>query len=160
MKNNKLSILFLFLTALNCQTALAYESFSHTTLLLAHEPQNAEPWSKVITTQEGWESFFYSTLAAATYPVGESPEAPVLDFENYQVITGGLGAKPSSGYSLAVEKVIETDNEMYINIISTSPSSSGECSYLTVITYPTVTIQVKKTDKEIKYTITPATSGC
>jgi len=70
------------------------------------------------------------------------------------------GAKPSSGYSLVVEKVIETENEMYINIISTSPSSSGECGYLAVITYPTVTIQVKKTGKEIKYTITPAASGC
>lgn len=158
MKIKKLSMLILFLISLSGQSALAYESFSHTTLLLPHEPQNSEPWVKVMTTQEEWESFFNSTLSVATYPVGEAPEAPVLDFENYQVISGGLGAKPSSGYSLAVEKVIETDHEMYINLISMSPSS--DCAYLTVITYPTVTILVKKSTKELKYTITPAVSGC
>ena len=158
MKNKCLRLIILSIFLLNSALASAYESFSHTTLILPHEPSNLEAWVQIITSQEEWESFFYSTMATITYPAGEAPVAPLIDFETYQVITGGLGMKPTSGYSLAVEKVIETDDVMNLNIISVSPVSS--CLNLQVISYPTLTLMIKKTDKDIKYNITSVVNKC
>jgi hypothetical protein len=33
----------------------------------------------VITNQQQWETYFYATTAAVTYPIGEAPVAPTLD---------------------------------------------------------------------------------
>jgi len=158
MKTKFFSILLLLLVFSSSNNVFCYESFSHSVLLLPHEPNISEPWVKVITTQEDWESFFYSTMATITYPTGQAPVAPVINFDDYQIITGGLGIKPSSGYSVVVDKIIETEDTLYINILSVSPGTN--CVNFAAMTHPSVAILVKKNNKTKNYTINSVVNHC
>ena len=129
----------------------ASDIFSHAVLTLPDDPRINDPWFKIIRNQADWEAHFYATTAAITYPDSMAPTAPVLDFQNYQVISGGLGIRSSGGYSLAIQSVHKIEEAMYIHVLSVSPGPG--CVSFSAITYPSITILVKKTDTPIKFTI-------
>lgn len=127
--------------------------FSHSVLTLPDDPKIEESWVKIIRNQSKWESHFYATTAAITYPENLAPVAPVLDFENFQVISGGLGRQFISGHYLAIESVHELESEVIIHVLSVGPKS-GCLVYATLFpTYPSITFLVKKTDKPINFTV-------
>ncbi len=134
----------------------AGDAFSHTVLLLIDNPKNEEAWSRTITSQKEWETFYYAPLAYMFTQPG-TYIAPKFDFEKYQVITGGLGVRFSNDigaeHSLSVEKVIEKENEIVIYVHDISPASNcHSCSdaFDGFPSYPTATVLVKKTDKPFK----------
>lgn len=136
----------------------AFDTFSYTVLTLPDDPRIDEPWLKVISSQDDWEAHFYATTAALTFLASEAPIAPVLDFGQYQVISGGLGERSSSGYYLAVESVQELEDEVLIHVLNVSPGST--CVVGFAISYPSITMFVKKTDKPIKISTTDLIHQC
>jgi hypothetical protein len=148
----------LFVLMITMSTAYSSDFFSHTVLSLPDDPRIEEPWSKTITTQQDWELYFYSTTAHMTFLQGEAPVAPQLDFENYQILAGGLGMKPSGGNILSVENVQELDDIIDIHVLSITPGAS--CVSIAMISYPSTTILVKKTDKPFRFTISNAIAEC
>ena len=132
--------------------------FSHAVLLLPDDPRIDEPWFKIIRNQHDWESHFYASTAAVTYPDSMAPVAPILDFENYQVISGGLGVRSSGGFSLAIESVYELESAMFIHVLDVRPGPG--CMVTMAITHPSITIVVKKTDTPIKFTVSKLISPC
>jgi hypothetical protein len=40
---------------------------------MPYDLDNDKPWVKVITNQQQWETYFYATTAAVTYPIGIHP---------------------------------------------------------------------------------------
>ncbi len=148
----------LFVLMITMSTAYSSDFFSHSVLSLPDDPRIEEPWSKIITTQQEWESYFYSTTAHMTFPQGEAPIAPQLDFVNYQILAGGLGMKPSGGNILSVENVQELDDIIDIHVLSIKPGTS--CFSIEMISYPSTTILVKKTDKPFRFTISNSIAEC
>lgn len=136
----------------------ATDAFSHTVLTLPSNPGIDKPWLKIIDNQADWETHFYASAAAITYPVGMAPVAPVLDFENYQVISGGLGIRFSGGYYLAIESVKQFEEAMYIHVFDVIPGSG--CLVTMALTYPSMTILVKKTTAPIKFTVSKLINQC
>lgn len=135
-----------------------FDIFSHTVLTLPDDPRNVEPWSQVINNQDEWESFFYAQTAHITYPQGEAPIAAEFDFEKHQVLTGGLGVRSSGGHSLVVEGVFELDNVINIQVLEIRPDT--QCIVPAVISYPSATVLVKKTDKPFQFTVTQLVNEC
>lgn len=135
-----------------------YNIFSHTVLTLPDHPMIDEPWSKVITNQKDWESFFYAQTAHISYFEGQAPSPEKLDFENYQILTGGLGLKNSGGYSLIVEGVFELDNEIDLRVLEIKPSEN--CLTPAVMSYPSATVLIKKTNKPFKLSISKLINEC
>lgn len=127
----------------------ASDVFSHTILTLPDHPKIENPWSRIISDQKDWESFFYAQTAHITYLQGEAPVAEKIDFEKYQVLTGGLGVKPNGGYSLTIESVVEQSNAIQVHILDIKPDT--DCFPFMAMTYPSATILVKKTDKPFKF---------
>ena len=73
-------------------TVKASDSFSHTVLSLLDDPRIDASWSRVIDSQDEWESFYNEPLAYIFFAQdSEIPTASVIDFEQYQILTGGLG---------------------------------------------------------------------
>lgn len=138
----------------------AYDIFSHTVLRLPYELQSDEPWLRTITTQEQWESF-YNELFSQNLG-GDELDNPVtipkIDFENYQIVAGGVGVKPSSGFEISIYKVYEFTDYMLINVFIVSPGP--DCTAGAVITYPYAAAQIKKTDKLLRFSVSYLTHFC
>jgi len=138
--------------------AQSAEFFSHAVLTLPGDIGVDQPWVKIIRNQSDWESHFYASTAAITYPESMAPIAPVLDFENYQVISGGLGARSSGGYYIAIESVHELESAVFIHVLDVGPGAGCTVSFW--LTNPSITFLVKKTDKPIKFTVSKLINQC
>lgn len=139
-------------------TTNTFDVFSHTVLTLPDDPRNEESWSQAISSQDEWESFFYAQTAHITYPQGEAPIAAEFDFEKHQILTGGLGVRSSDGHSLVVEGVFELDNVINIQVLEIRPDI--QCIVPAVISYPSATVLIKKTDKPFQFTVIQLVNEC
>ncbi|MCG7894832.1 MAG: hypothetical protein AB2718_13055 [Candidatus Thiodiazotropha taylori] len=130
------------------------------------------PWVNVITTEADWGNFYYNELLPANginchFPT-ESPfeqdnpcltGPPDVNFKTSQVIVGGLGLKPSSGFQAMVADVDTTQpTDLVVNIIDGAPSD--ECILLPVISLEMMTLVVEKSDKPVKVNVQNATLHC
>ncbi len=124
--------------------------FSHTVLKLPFDLQSEEPWSRIIRTQEEW-TLFYNELVGDTLATDDAAvfAIPEIDFETYQIVTGGIGFRSSGGYRVSVEKVHELSDVIYIDVIVVSPGPN--CASTDATTYPSTTVLIKKTNKPIQF---------
>lgn len=148
-------------------SAHAADAFSHSVLILLDNPRIDTAWSKTISSQEEWEKFYYAPLAYMTFAADyEFPVPSTIDFEEYQILTGGIGVKFSNNifteYSLSVEKVIEAENEIVIHVLDISqvPTCAVIEPFIGFPTYPTATVVVKKTDKPFRLDTSKLTENC
>ncbi len=145
--------IFLFIVLITMSTGVvaqeAPEIFSHTVLKLPFDLKSDEPWSKIIRTQEEWEMFYIELLEENTVDTVIPSVLPQIDFETFQVVTGGIGFRPSSGYSVSVRQTIELSDTIYIGVLVVSPGKN--CLSAAVVTYPSTTLLIKKTSKPIEF---------
>lgn len=69
--------------------------------------------------------------------------------KQYLYIVVGFGEQPTGGYSIAVEKLYETDNAIYIKTNFMGPSKSEKVAQ--VITYPYIVVKIENTDKNVVF---------
>ncbi|BCG64381.1 MAG: hypothetical protein methR_P2154 [Methyloprofundus sp.] len=150
-----LTIVILTFTA---TTVHANDAFSHAVLSLLDDPRNEEAWSMVINSQEDWESFYNQPLAYMSFLAGTIPTAPVLDFENYQILAGGLGMQSHGGAFLTVETVQELENSISVHVLLVRPGP--DCTLPAVISYPSTAILIKKTDKPFSFSVSNLIDEC
>jgi hypothetical protein len=145
---------------LTCTTATVHaeEVFSHAVLKLLDDPRIEEAWSQVITTQEEWEDFYNQPLVYMSFLEGNVPTAPILDFENYQVLAGGLGMQSHGGAFLTVETVQELENSISVHVLLVRPGP--DCTLPAVISYPSTAILIKKTDKPFSFSVSNLVDEC
>ena len=130
------------------------------------------PWVNVITTEADWGNFYYNELLPANgincvFPSDTPYEQddpclsgpPDVDFHTSQVVVGGLGLKPSSGYQAIVSDVDTTHStDLVINIFDGTPSD--ECVLLPVVSLEMMTLVIEKSDKPVKVNVHNATLHC
>jgi hypothetical protein len=81
--------------------------------------------------------------------------APVIDFETQQVVVGGVGAKPSTGYSILIAGVNRMASEYVVQAIDFE-----HCLGLTIIAYPIAGVVIPKTDLPVKVHLQQARAVC
>jgi hypothetical protein len=130
--------------------AYAADAFSFALLNIpAREVQKS--WVQVIKTQEEWATFYGSLVPVR--PV------PVIDFENYQIVAGGLGmVGNTAGPRLVVERVDELTNQILVSVLIVTPIPG--CLGLDAVHYPTTAIVIRKTDKPVQIHSSSATTDC
>jgi hypothetical protein len=130
------------------------------------------PWIKVISSQADWGSFYYNELLPSngincTFPSDTTYEQddpclsgpPQVDFNTSQVVVGGLGLKPSSGFQAMVSNIDTTSSsDMIVNIFDGTPSD--ECMALPVVSLEMMTLVVEKSEKPVKVNVHSATLHC
>lgn len=89
--------------------------FSHTVLKLPFDHRSEKPWSKIIHTQEEWE-LFYNKLLDDNLSESNTVDIiiPQIDFDTFQIITGGLGFRSGGGDRVSVGEINELSNVIYI----------------------------------------------
>ena len=106
---------------------------------------------EVITNQESFEEIFHA--------VHESSEAlPEINFEEKIVIAVLAGERPSSGYSIEIDRIEEGASALIISVVTTKPGDG--CVVNTVITYPYHFVQISKIAKEILFKETLGETTC
>lgn len=147
-------LLILALTGFNCQNTLAADIYSHIVMDLPGRLERTEPWVKIIKTHEEWAQL-YDEL---TLVVGEPDPLPVIDFENFQLIVGGIGARSTGGNSLLVQGIYESDHDITIYILDVTPGA--HCAAIAVIDYPMAAFLIRETGKPLNFYVQRAQKDC
>ena len=133
------------------------------------------PWIRIITNHVDWLSFYYELLSAQGIVPDEScgpgvdvlvppapdcsPPAPIVDFDDYQIIVGGLGIRYNGSAKIVVSDVDATSSSaLMINVIDLNPSD--ECVVSTVINHPMAAVAVPRSDKPVNVSVEEATLRC
>lgn len=147
-------LLTLVLTGFGCQNALAIDIYSHIVLDLPGRLERTEPWVKIIKTRDEWVEL-YDELTAV---LGEADPLPGIDFENFQLIVGGIGVRGTGGNSLLVQGINEFDHNISIYILDVTPGT--HCSAIAVIDYPMAVFLIRKTEKPLNFYVQHAKTEC
>ena len=98
----------------------------------------------VATTREEWEQV-WNALNAGSYPI---PPAPEVDFSARSIIAVFQGNQPSSGYDIAITKLVKSGGRLKVHVREVVPDLP--CKVLLVITQPFHIIQTEKIDRPEK----------
>lgn len=91
-------------------------------------------------------------------PVEPKPELPAVDFATEMVIVAAMGSRPSSGFAIGVDTVVEEPTRVLINTFTVRPG--GDCFVLGVITAPAVAVAIRTTQKPVSFTNTAYVHDC
>lgn len=158
--NRIITALFIYLSS---QTLLYAEDFKVLDLT-SYAIQSDTPWFQVITDEDQWYEFYYQTLldCPGVYPTASAESdpcalpAPYVDFETQKVVVGGLGAKPSTAFSILISNVYLTDaGEQVINVVDYE-----DCLGLTIIDYPMAAVVIPNTGHPLQVNVEQAKRQC
>lgn len=147
-------LLVLILTGLSYQNVWAINIYSHIVLDLPGRLEKTEPWVKIIKTREEWTELYGELIAA----LGEADPLPEIDFENFQLIVGGIGERGHGGNSLLVQGIYNFDNDITIYILDVT--LGAHCSAIAVIDYPMAAFLIRKTEKPLNFYVQRAQTEC
>jgi len=97
---------------------------------------------RLVTSQTEWASLWARMQQTDGLPSN-------VDFNENMVIAVFQGQKPTSGYEIEITKIIERDNEIEVRVKETSPGPN--CAADTVITSPHHIVELKKSNKTVKF---------
>jgi hypothetical protein len=113
----------------------------------------------VIRDRDAWRDIWKEIHSPKGYGSGtELPPLPEIDFSREMVVVAALGARPSSGYSIIVDRAYERDDRLEIAVRTTSPGKG--CMALAVVTAPVDVVRLPKTDRSVVFRETEITHNC
>lgn len=90
--------------------------------------------------------------------MGYTRIAPFIDFNNNMIIAVFQGEKTTGGYSIEINKIIETKNTIEVSVMKTSPGRG--CIVTKQITSPYHIVQLPISGKEVKFNMTETVNHC
>jgi hypothetical protein len=90
--------------------------------------------------------------------MGYTRIAPFLDFNNNMIIAVFQGKKSTDGYSIEINKIVETKNAIEVFATETSPGRG--CKVTKEISSPYHIVQMPISGKEVKFNITETVNNC
>lgn len=89
---------------------------------------------------------------------GEGAKPPAVNFEKEEVLAVFDGERPSGGYGVSVERVVDNGSVREVSILHAAPGPS--CATSEAVTSPFQIVRVKKSDNQIQRRDTGATVAC
>lgn len=99
------------------------------------------PQRLVIRSQPAWEAAWATLWARA----GQVPPLPPIDFTRDVVLLAAAGARPTSGYFIAIEAASATGEAATVTVRSYAPGAG--CELLQVITTPVDAVSMPRRDR-------------
>jgi hypothetical protein len=152
-------VLFSFIIALSflCK-ANAEDYFSHSIINLPYEYEVEEPWVMILDSDDDLEAFYKKTIKKYLDFGYEVKPMPEIDFNQYTLVVGGLGFQSTGANHLAIGRIIELSDTIYINAVKIVLGRG--CAGTADVVYPTTGILLKKTNKKIVAYLEKAVSDC
>lgn len=111
-----------------------------------------EPSQQVITSAHHFREVYGVTN------LNSQNEVPQVDFDTRQVIALHGGFKPSSGYSLRVDHIIDEGEELEVRYTAIEPGA--DCQVDAAIRYPYCFVSMAKTDRPVTYSRHTEVQNC
>ena len=121
-----------------------------------------EAFSKAVTNSREWKALWREIASHGTLEGevnGRSGEAPEIDFERHTLLAVASGARPSGGYSVAVQSVWEAESHVEVVALELRPFGR-KCTVTAIVTYPVAFALIPRTNKSVRFTIKRADSMC
>jgi len=113
-----------------------------------------EPANIVVRTQPEWEALWRRITARQ----GPPPAVPAVNFERDMLLVAAMGARPSGGYSIRIERVIDGGDRLEAHVVRTSPGS--RCGAIAAITHPVDVVRIAASHKQVSWTMRDAVTDC
>ena len=81
------------------------------------------------------------------HQIGGLFRAPIVDFSHYEIELFAVGPRSSSGYSLSVRQVYESDGKVVVVVDEQSPRLGSRAR--AVLTYPFVVVRLPRGDETV-----------
>lgn len=99
----------------------------------------------VLKTAAEWERYwalFYGN-------VSPTPPTPVIAFESEMVVIATSGMRASGGYTIQIEGVFESEGEVLVAVLETSPGAL--CMSTQALTAPATAVRVSASDSPVRF---------
>jgi protease stability complex PrcB-like protein len=96
--------------------------------------------------------------ARITANASPSVPAPPVDFTKDMVLFASLGTRGSGGYSIAIDKVVESNGKLEVIVRETSPGPN--CAATMAITAPVTAVRIPRRDIEPVFSVRSDTTPC
>lgn len=115
--------------------------------------------AKAVTQRKNYAIYDVAGFARFWKESRGSGTPPIVDFSKYDVIGVFAGTQPSSGYSIAVDKVLDTDGTRSVAVRITAPDES--CTVVEEPTSPYQFVLVPHSDAQaLSHTDIVVKKGC
>src|SRR5688572_12705524 len=118
----------------------------------------SKAFSKAVTNSREWTALWHeigSHSAVEGEGSGQTRGAPEIDFENYTLLVVATGARPSGGYSVALQSVWESESHVEVMALELRPLGRN-CTAIAVVTYPVAFALIPRASKPVRFAIQQA----
>ena len=89
---------------------------------------------------------------------GRSASPPPVDFEREMLLLSSMGTQRSGGYSVEIERVIDTGEDLEAHVVHRSPGP--RCGTTQAITRPLDVVRVPATPRNVRWVVRQEVSDC
>jgi hypothetical protein len=112
-----------------------------------------DPLRVVIRDRDAWRDIWKRIHR----PLGELPSLPEIDFSLEMVVVVALGARPTSGYGITVDRAYERDDQLEIVV---RRASQKHCGVFSMMTAPVDIVRLPKTKHTVVFRETDFVHVC
>jgi hypothetical protein len=113
-----------------------------------------EPLNLVVRDAGTWEAMWRRITANH----GEPPPPPEVPFEREMVLLASMGAQPSGGYRIRIERVLDEGEALEAHVVHVSPGP--RCGAIAAITHPVDIVRIPDFDKPVRWVIRRDVTDC
>ncbi|HEX8238547.1 MAG TPA: protease complex subunit PrcB family protein [Allosphingosinicella sp.] len=89
---------------------------------------------------------------------GEPPRLPPVDFRREMLLIAAMGPKPSGGYRVAIDKVVEQSGELLAFVRFIEPGR--RCGAIAAVTSPVDVVRLPASPKNLRWVVERETADC
>ena len=108
----------------------------------------------VIGNDADWQAVWRMYAAR----LGGPPPAPAIDFTRYEVLVAALGERTSGGYDISISRIASTSDHLYVELVSTRPSSA--CGVTAALTEPVDIVRIPRAHAPVMFIEQSAQLAC
>ncbi len=112
------------------------------------ELQYEESGVMVFRDQKSWENF-WQQYCQTVNAEGVKLTAPKVDFSTKMLIGVFAGAKPTGGYSISIQRIMESSKSILVEYKETEPSPDAMVTM--AFTYPCHIVSVTRSEKNVEF---------
>jgi len=137
----------IFLLA-GCANTKSLKQVSEITQIRCGALQYPESGGMVFRDAESWQGFWQNYCKAITGE-GKQLEAPEIDFSSQMLIGVFSGSKPTGGYGIGIQRVLEDSKKIVVEYVEKSPPPDAIVTM--AFTYPCHIVSIPRSDKAVEF---------
>jgi len=113
-----------------------------------------DPVNLAIRSEREWLAMWRRITASH----GDPPPRPEVDFSHEMLLLAAMGAQPSGGYRIRIERVLDDGAELEAHVVQTSPGP--RCGAIAAITHPVDVIRIAASPKPVRWLVRQEVTDC